>query len=226
MTRSGLFDRPVVWVALLAVAGVAGLPPAVVEAGPPGGSPSIAAVSADHPRQMADGLAIFSGHVRPVINRPLPEVPRGRGRNPVGLQPDDAGRAASRRHERQGHVPGKSQVSRLYRLITHAEEPYMPQDAAKLSDGEIAHIAAWIDHGAPYDEGLLPTAKPKESSGPRRQSNRKPGNFWSFQPLKIRARSIEAAKSSVAHARSTLSSAKAGRKQSSAAECRRLTAGN
>ena len=81
-------------------------------------------------------------------------------------------------------VPGNSRKSRLYRLITHAEEPHMPQDAAKLSDAQIAQIAAWIDHGAPYDEGLLPTAKPAPS-WTERSVDPKARNFWSFQPLVI-----------------------------------------
>jgi hypothetical protein len=58
----------------------------------------------------------------------------------------------------------------------------MPQDGAKLSDAEIAHVAAWIDRGSPYDKPLVDTSAPqtdwRETKVP--DSAR---SFWSFQPL-------------------------------------------
>ncbi|HXF27212.1 MAG TPA: c-type cytochrome domain-containing protein [Bryobacteraceae bacterium] len=46
-------------------------------------------------------------------------------------------------------VPGKSDTSRLFLLITAKMQPAMPMDGTKLSDGDIALIKSWIDAGAP-----------------------------------------------------------------------------
>jgi cytochrome c553 len=78
-------------------------------------------------------------------------------------------------------VPFDHKKSKLYRVIGHAEKPYMPHKADKLSDKEIALIAEWIDLGAPYDRPLLDKIagkKPLVVTDKDRQ-------FWSFQPLKI-----------------------------------------
>ena len=50
-----------------------------------------------------------------------------------------------------GHdvVPFKAKESTLYKLITHADEPKMPDKGPKLPDAAIAKIAEWIDDGAP-----------------------------------------------------------------------------
>src|SRR5262249_18653500 len=79
-------------------------------------------------------------------------------------------------------VPGKAKTSRLYKLITHQEEPHMPSKAPKLRADQIAQIAAWIDLGAPYDRPLIDRTvqtgkKPMVVTDKDRQ-------FWSFQPLK------------------------------------------
>ena len=46
-------------------------------------------------------------------------------------------------------VPGKSDASRLFLLVTAKMKPAMPMDGTKLSDGDIALIKNWIDAGAP-----------------------------------------------------------------------------
>ena len=52
-------------------------------------------------------------------------------------------------------VPGKSAESLLLKLVRHQEKPFMPppKKAEKLSDGDIATIAAWVDSGAPAPSG-------------------------------------------------------------------------
>ena len=198
MTRSGSFHFPAsrqsaIWIAVLAVVRVGGVVPTAV-ARPPATSPSIAAVSADHARQMADGLAIFSRHVRPLLVARCLKCHGGEAEVQSGFNLATREGLLAGGTNGKAVIPGNGQRSRLYRLITHAEEPYMPQDAAKLSPAEIAQIAAWIDHGAPYDEGLLPTAKPKES-WTARKVDPKFRNFWSFQPLKITRPPVAAAES-------------------------------
>ena len=63
--------------------------------------------------------------------------------------------------------------SQLYALITHAEEPHMPQKAPKLPDETIAQIARWIDLGAPTTgrwskrQGAGPNGRVDCRRGPR-----------------------------------------------------------
>ncbi|MBI3864797.1 MAG: PSD1 domain-containing protein [Planctomycetia bacterium] len=76
------------------------------------------------------------------------------------LKGGDGGRAV---------VPGNSQGSRLYELITHAAEPGMPYKRKKLADAEIAALKAWLDDGAAYD-GALKKGDPADV-------------WWSLKPL-------------------------------------------
>ena len=46
-------------------------------------------------------------------------------------------------------IPGNAGDSLLYKLVTHAQEPVMPQKATKLSPEAIALIEFWINVGAP-----------------------------------------------------------------------------
>ncbi len=71
-----------------------------------------------------------------------------------------------------GFVPGKSKESFLYQAITHQTKPAMPKFAAKLSDAEIATVAAWIDSGAPW--GASPVSAVKAPK-PKPQ-------HWAFRP--------------------------------------------
>jgi predicted nucleic acid-binding Zn-ribbon protein/mono/diheme cytochrome c family protein len=56
--------------------------------------------------------------------------------------------------------PGEAEASQLFALVTHKSEPFMPQKADKLPDGEIDLIRKWIDGGALENAGSK-AAKPK-----------------------------------------------------------------
>src|SRR3954454_19122086 len=62
--------------------------------------------------------------------------------------------------------PGKSDVSRLIRMVSGDEVKLMPPVGAPLSAGEIKLLRAWIDAGAPW-------SAPAQS-----------GLHWSFQPIR------------------------------------------
>jgi mono/diheme cytochrome c family protein len=68
-------------------------------------------------------------------------------------------------------VPGKSQESRLYKRITHADKPGMPYRREKLTRSQIALLAAWVDAGVPFDRPL--------NRGPKNES----GTWWSLKPI-------------------------------------------
>src|SRR5207237_10116215 len=59
----------------------------------------------------------------------------------------------------------------------------MPHKANKLPADAVAHIAAWIDLGAPYDKPLI-ASKVKAPSWTDRVIAANAREFWSFQPLK------------------------------------------
>ena len=65
-------------------------------------------------------------------------------------------------------VPGNAQASRLFRLASRAEKPFMPPPdnpaSSPLSPAELDRIKLWIDQGAADDSS--PTTPPTESSAP------------------------------------------------------------
>jgi len=74
-------------------------------------------------------------------------------------------------------VPGDAEKSRLYRLVTHKEEPAMPMGMDKLGEADVAVIAQWIN-------GLSPKAVTAAETIPTRQPGysitEKDRRFWSF----------------------------------------------
>ena len=58
----------------------------------------------------------------------------------------------------QAVIPGNAGGSLLYKLVTHAQEPVMPQKAAKLSPEAIALIEFWINVGAPTGSAASTTS--------------------------------------------------------------------
>jgi len=49
-------------------------------------------------------------------------------------------------------APGDPDGSRLWRLVSHQEEPHMPSKSPKLSDEQLTLIRAWIEQGAKAGE--------------------------------------------------------------------------
>ena len=165
-----------VWLASLLVAMGSENPLTAAQKGGP-------AVPADHARRMAEGLALFTQHVRPVLIKRCLKCHGGEAEIQSGFNlATREGLLLAGQTARPWFSASRGE-SRLYRLIVHVEEPNMPQDAPKLSDREISQIADWIDRGAPYDESLLPTAT-RQPVWTERTVDAKARRFWAFQPLK------------------------------------------
>lgn len=138
-------------------------------------------VDPDHAAKMTRGLEIFKQHVKPVLVKNClgchggQETESGFDLNdrPGLLKGGDAGPAV---------LPGNAKDSYLYKLITHAREPRMPYKKGKLAEQQVAHIAAWIDLGAPYDAPLF--EKKKGPSWTETKVAADMRDFWSFQPLR------------------------------------------
>ncbi len=70
-------------------------------------------------------------------------------------------------------VPGSSEKSRLFQLVTGDGELRMPPGGPELAAGEIALLKGWIDQGA-----TGPAGAPASATTPARTSD-----HWSFQPV-------------------------------------------
>ena len=89
--------------------------------------------------------------------------------------------------------PFDSGASWLMKLIRHEEEPEMPEKKPKLPDDAIAKIAAWIDHGAPYDSPLIAgKAPPRDKSRVTDDDRRRSGPSGRWRPASRRRSQDEA----------------------------------
>jgi cytochrome c553 len=140
------------------------------------GKAAPAPVGADHAANMERGLALFKEKVRPVLVAKCLDCHGGKATR------GDFDLSDRKPLMSSGAVEGGGKASSLYALITHAEEPHMPQKAPKLPDDAIEAIAQWIDLGAPYDRPLVDRKTPVARSSAPTEEDRK---FWSFLPLNV-----------------------------------------
>ncbi|MDB6037098.1 MAG: hypothetical protein JWM99_939, partial [Verrucomicrobiales bacterium] len=134
----------------------------------------------DHAQRLTQGLDIFQKQVRPLLIQNCVKCHGGektKGEFDLttreGLLKGGADGASVKLYDAKG--------SRLYHLITHAEDPHMPSKGEKLTDDAIAQIAAWIDNGAPYDKPLIErNLVTKKDRSRVTVSDRQ---WWAFQPL-------------------------------------------
>ena len=138
-------------------------------------------VDKDHAAKMAQGVAVFKKHVRPVL---LMHCIKCHGGQTVESEFDLTDREKLLRGGSSGKVvePGRAKSGTLYERITHAKQPGMPFKGEKLSDETIARIAEWIELGAPYDAPLA--AGKDQSSWTEKTVSPEAREFWAFQPLR------------------------------------------
>jgi cytochrome c553 len=136
------------------------------------------AVPADHAAQMSASIELFKGGVRDVL---VQQCVHCHGGEETHGEFDLTTREGLLKGGEQGPavVAGKPGESLLMKLVRHAGDPHMPQDADKLPDDEIARLEAWIAAGAAYDKPLVDTAAEMTA----KTVNEKDRQFWSFQPL-------------------------------------------
>ncbi len=134
---------------------------------------------ADHAQRLTRGLTMFAEHVRPLLNQ---HCVRCHGGEKTRGEFDIATREGLLAGGPSGPavVPFHADESLLIKLITHREEPAMPDESPKLSDSAIARIVDWVNHGAPYDQPLI--AGKKITSGPR-VITAEDKQWWAFRPL-------------------------------------------
>ena len=139
-----------------------------------------AVVPPDHAQRMERGLDMFRKAIRPLLVEHCVKCHGGeRTRSDFDL--------TTREGLLRGGAEGPSvtlydgRSSRLYQLVSHAQEPPMPPKAEKLPETALRQIAAWIDNGAPYDRPLVEgEAVDQNDRGAITDSDRQ---WWAFQPL-------------------------------------------
>jgi mono/diheme cytochrome c family protein len=134
-----------------------------------------AAVPPDHAQRIKQGLELFVKEVRPILVKHCLDCHGGKATK-AGLDLSDRQPLT-----KSGVLGDKAQTSRLYKVLTHVEEPHMPHMAAKLPDDLIAKISRWIELGAPYDKPLVERAAVTTKAAVTDADRA----FWSFQPLRV-----------------------------------------
>ncbi len=87
-------------------------------------------------------------------------------------------------------VAGKPEISRLYRLVEHMEEPAMPLGMGKLSDADIAVIEQWIAGLA--SKTTMAGAELAPVRNPGYSITEKDRQFWSFvKPVRPTAPAVK-----------------------------------
>ncbi len=137
-----------------------------------------AALPADHAERMTKGLAMFK-ETGPLLKE---HCLRCHGGDKMKGEFDLATREGLLAGGKDGvaGVPFDAPGSRLLKLLRHEEEPHMPDKKPPLPDEVIAKLAAWIDHGAPYDAPLVAGKAPPRDRSKVTDEDRK---WWAFQPL-------------------------------------------
>ncbi len=141
--------------------------------------PAQPTVPADHAAKMTRGLDVFTKQVRPLL---LERCVKCHGGDKTKGDFDLTTRETLLRGGSSGPavVAGKARDSRLYKLVTHQEDPPMPAQGTKLKDEQIAQLALWIDLGAPYDRPLVDKSRTARRPMIVTEEDRQ---FWSFRPL-------------------------------------------
>lgn len=145
--------------------------PAVAASQPAPAAPPAMAMAARPPMPEGDKPAgpppvNFADHVLPIINEKCagchnPDRARG-GLILVNFNDLMQGGSSGKVVE-----PGSPDASRLYKLVAHQEEPYMPPKQDKLEEAKIEVIRKWIEAGALPDAKAKPmAAKPKPTAKP------------------------------------------------------------
>src|SRR5262249_6310456 len=97
-----------------------------------------AAVAPHHAPQMGQGLHLFKERVRPLLIAQCLDCHGGKAKK------GDFDLSDRKPLIDSGVIDGGARASRLYSLITHADEPHMPSKKPKLPAADIEIIARWI----------------------------------------------------------------------------------
>ncbi len=134
-----------------------------------------------HVEKMEQGLKLFQAEVRGIFIEHCLDC---HGGDEVESRFDLATRKGLMRGGAHGAavVSGKAKESRLVALISHNENPNMPEGGDKLPPAAIEAVATWIDLGAPYDRPLVENPRDPDAWVDRK-IDAKARDHWAFKPL-------------------------------------------
>ncbi len=136
-----------------------------------------APVPPDHAAKMAQGLALFKERVRPLLASQCLDCHGGKAKK------GDFDLSDRKSLLESGMIDGGAKASRIYALVTHADEPHMPSKKPKLADSDIEALARWIDLGAPYDRPLVDHGATAKAAPKPALPVEEARNYWAFRTL-------------------------------------------
>jgi WD40 repeat protein len=100
----------------------------------------------------------YEEHVRPILREHCFSC-HSADKQESGLQLDSYQKAMAGGSSGEVVLPGDLASSRLWALVSHAEEPKMPPKQDKLAAAKLETISKWIEQGAPENAGSKVTLK-------------------------------------------------------------------
>ena len=104
----------------------------------------------------------YDEHVRPILREHCLTC-HNQSQAKGGLALDTYAKAMAGGSSGEVVVAGDPSVSRLWALVSHAEQPFMPPMQDKLPDEKLDIIRVWIEGGAPENSGSTVVVKKKKS---------------------------------------------------------------
>ncbi len=119
-------------------------------------------LSADEAADSAAAKITYDDHVRPILREHCFTCHSQSGAK-GGLALDSYAKLIEGGSSGEVVMDQDLDSSRLWALITHEEEPYMPPGQDKLPDEKLAVIRQWIEGGLLENSGATATAKPRKT---------------------------------------------------------------
>src|SRR5262245_16620915 len=110
-----------------------------------------AAVSQDQKPAVSQRVT-YDEHVRPIFREHCFSC-HGADKQESGLQLDNYQKTMAGGSSGEVVLPGDLASSRLWALVSHAEEPKMPPRQDKLVAAKLDLLSKWIEQGAPENAG-------------------------------------------------------------------------
>jgi WD40 repeat protein len=119
---------------------------------------AIAAAQEAKPAAPAAPKITYDEHIRPILREHCFSC-HSADKQESGLQLDSYQKAMAGGSSGEVVLPGDLASSRLWALVSHAEEPKMPPKQDKLAAAKLDLISKWIEQGAPENAGSKVTLK-------------------------------------------------------------------
>jgi chorismate mutase len=126
---------------------------------------SVAAIAMGSTISLAQDAAKvnYDEHIRPILREHCFTC-HHQGEKKGGLALDSYASAMTGGSSGDVVGAGDIEISRLYALVTHADQPFMPPNQDKIPEPKISLLKQWIEQGALENAGSKATVKKKKSA--------------------------------------------------------------